>query len=56
MDEQDILEEIKSLVERASVFSDATVTYADHLEGYDGPRIIIDLPREGRFLLEVRPI
>ena len=48
MDEQDILEEIKALVERASVFSDATVEYAD--EGFE-----VDLPREGKFVVTVRP-
>lgn len=49
MDEQDILEEIKALVERASVFSDATIDYGDD-EGF-----VIDLPREGRFVVTVRP-
>ena len=48
MDEQDILEEIKALVERASVFSDATVEYTEDTS------FEIDLPREGKFLVMVR--
>jgi len=54
MDEYDVLEEIKSLVERASVFSMATIDYHDgSCVEYAG--IVIDLPREGRFVVTVRP-
>lgn len=43
----DVMEELKAQAEASTEFSDATITHAP------GPGFIIDVPREGRFLVVV---
>ena len=48
MSEVDVMEELKALVEQSPEFSDCTVTHAE------GLGFLIDMPREGKFLVLVK--
>lgn len=48
MDENDILNELKELVERSSVFSQALVEWTD------GEGFVIDDPTTGRYVVTVK--
>ena len=50
MNEVDVMEELKALVEQSPEFSDCTVTHTE--EG--GLGFLIDMPREGQFVVVVR--
>ena len=50
MSEVDVMEELKALVEQSPEFSDCTVTHTE--EG--GLGFLIDMPREGKFLVLVK--
>jgi hypothetical protein len=52
MDERDVAEEIKQLLERAPAFSDCTIT--DPLG--EAPGAVIDAPHSGKFLVTVTQI
>ena len=49
MNEVDVMEELRALVEQSPEFSDCTVKRAD-----EGLGFLIDMPREGRFVVTVR--